>query len=73
MKTSITHNKYSIPQFIKDNDPILAKCIIFKPCSFVLLNFLITGLCNSWAKTLIILDPISLVALAFNRVFCQKT
>ena len=52
VKTSITHNKYLPPQFSKDNDPISAKSVVQILSSnliytFLLLNFLITGLCNS--------------------------
>ena len=52
MKTSITHNKYLIILFLEGNDPISAKSTaqissLNLAYTFLLLNFVITGLCNS--------------------------
>ena len=55
MKKSITYNKYLTFLFFEDNDSISAKSAaqilsLNLAYTFILLNFLITGLCNSLAS-----------------------
>ena len=52
MKTSMTKNKYLTFLFLEDSDSISAKSAVQilslnLACTFRLLNFLVTGLCNS--------------------------
>ena len=49
----MAHNKYLTFLFLEDNDSISAKSavqILFETRTFLPLNFLITGLCNSLAS-----------------------
>ena len=58
VKTSIAHNKYLTSRVKEDNDSISTKSeaqilslslnLVY---NFLFKNFLITGLCNSWAST----------------------
>ena len=67
MKTSVTHYKFVIFLFFEYNDPISAKStaqiLLLNPAStFLLLNFLSTGCCNTSASCsfTLIADPVSL-------------
>ena len=62
VKTSITHSKYLTFLFFEDNDSISAKSAaqilpLNLAYTFLLLNFLITGLCNSPANRSFTLFP----------------
>ena len=62
MKTSITNNKYLTPQLKEDNDSVSAKSpaqmlSLNLEQTFLILNFLINGLCNSCASSIFTLAP----------------
>ena len=73
----MAHNEYLIFLFLEDNDPISTKSVaqilsLNLAKSFLLLNFLVTGLCNSIASCSFTLIPVLLVALAPDPVFLSK-
>ena len=72
LNKSIAHKRYLIPLFFLLNDCMPAKSsphILSLNCeyTFILLNFLITGLCNSSAK--ILLFPVRSKELGFAACF----
>ena len=64
----MTHNKYLTPRYLEDNDLDSTKSdtqilSLNLAETFLLLNFLITGLCNSWDDSSLTFTPVLLVAL----------
>ena len=62
VKTSLTHNKYLTFLLLENNDPISAKpaaqiLSLNLTYTFLLLDFLVTGLCNSLANCSFTLTP----------------
>ena len=73
LNKSIAHKRYLIPLLFLLNDCMSTKStpyILSLNCeyTFLLLNFLITGLCNSSAK--ILLFPVRSKELGFCRMLC---
>ena len=77
LKITITHNKKRIPllNLLINCIPARSTAQILSECTFLLLNFLIIGLCNSlansWSEMFSILIPLpanlfALVAEVFN-------
>ena len=63
LNKSIAHKRYLIPLFFLLNDCMSAKSTpkilsLNCKCTFLLLNFLIAGLCNSSAKILLLFLPL---------------
>ena len=71
------HNKYLTFLFLEHNDLISAKSAaqiisLNLASTFLLLNFLVTGLCNSSASYSFTLTPTLLVPIALDPVFLSK-
>ena len=72
----MTHNKYLIFQFLKDNDPISAKSAaqilpLNHAQTFLLLNFLVISLCYSLASFPFTITPSLLLILFSYHKTCR--